>query len=135
MLPFILLLMGAAVVTAYYLFAYLCTYILPVLVAIAVGHLVWLSGGGWLGAVFVGAFAFAATVVILRLAFVHAPGTWLKWLILALVVAPAAFVAQAVASALLVPLVPSGVWRAVISLVAAVAMAFGAGRRFIAPDP
>ena len=135
MLVFALVLIAGGLITAVALVLFMCEYLLPLLCAGFAGQAALATGGGWPGAVVVGASTFAVVAAGLRLGMVFAKPAPVRALCLLLTIGPAPLVAFGLAEACLWPLVPSSAWRMCLAIFAAIWATVGTCQRLFPPEP
>ena len=116
----------AAVAALCWLIFTCAVYALPLSVGALAALAVHRSGGGMVGAVAVGGFAAALTLVLGQQLFARAPSTFARALLIAAFAAPAGFAAYHAVHGLTASLVPSPAWRELFSVAAGVIVATSA---------
>ena len=99
---------------------YLAVYALPLFVGVMAGVWAYSSGAGWLGGIAVGAVAGLATLFAGHLLLVFVKPLWLRLIIAAAFVAPAAIAGYHATHGIVKHTMPSETWQVVFSLVGAV---------------
>ena len=135
MLVFALMLIAGGLVVAVSLIVFFAENLFALLCAILAGKAALATGGGWPGALVAAALIFALVSVGLRLAILLTRSIHLRLLLASLIIVPAALLTFLFADGILWPFVPAPVWRMSLAVIAAVAVAAGAGRRLWASRP
>lgn len=121
-LVMIVMLVGMLCVLAYTL----ATYALPFMLALAAARFAYETGAGFIGTGLVGLVAGAVSFGVLSLLFAAARAPILRIAIALIFAAPAAVAGYALVHGVAGDLVPSPIWRAIFSVIAALATGLSA---------
>ncbi len=113
----------------------LAIYALPLLIGVTVGMWVHGSGAGPIGAIVIGAVAAAAIFIIGQLVFSFARPLWIRLVVAALFVGPAAVAGYAATHGIAKHIIPSDNWQIAVSIVGAVAIGIAALARMAGMTP
>jgi hypothetical protein len=114
---------------------YLAVYALPLFVGVMAGAWAYSSGAGWLGGIAVGAVAGLATLFAGHLLLVFVKPLWLRLIIAAAFVAPAAIAGYHATHGIVKHTMPSETWQVVFSLIGAVVVGITALARLATLAP
>ncbi|MFI0849011.1 hypothetical protein [Mesorhizobium sp. IMUNJ 23232] len=134
--------MVAAIVMTVILVGMLCvlaytlaTYALPFMLALAAARFAYETGAGFIGAALVGLAAGAVSFGLLSLLFAATRSPILRITIALIFAAPATVAGYALVHGVAGELVPSPVWRAIFSVIGALATGLSALAKLAAPPP
>ncbi|WP_299555698.1 hypothetical protein [uncultured Tateyamaria sp.] len=113
----------------------LAIYALPLLIGVTVGIWVHGSGADPIGAIVIGAVAAGAIFIIGQLVFSFARPPWIRLVVAALFVGPAAVAGYAATHGLAKHLMPSDNWQMAVSIVGAIAIGIAALARMAGTAP
>ncbi len=125
----------AAIGVIWRLLFYLAVYALPLFVGVMAGAWAYSSGAGWLGGIAIGAVAGLATLLAGHLLLVFARPLWLRVMIAAVFVAPAAIAGYHATHGIVTHTIPSETWQVVFSLIGAVVVGITALARLATLAP
>ncbi len=116
---------------------YLAVYALPLFAGVTAGVWVYGTGAGWLGGIAVGFIAGLATLLVGHLLLTFVKPLWLRLMIAAVFVAPAAIAGYHATHGIVKHTMPSETWQVAFSMVGAVVVAITAFARLatlVPPD-
>ncbi|NWG24484.1 MAG: hypothetical protein HXY30_08750 [Pseudorhodoplanes sp.] len=114
---------------------YLAVYALPLFAGVTVGAWAYGSGAGWLGAFAVGAVVGLATLLAGHLLLAFVKPLWLRLVIAAAFVAPAAIAGYHATHGIVKHAMPSETWQIAFSVVGAIIVAITAFARLASLAP
>jgi len=114
---------------------YLAVYALPLFAVVTAGAWAYGTGAGWLGGIAFGAVAGLATLLAGHLLLAFARPLWLRLMIAAAFVAPAAIAGYHATHGIVKHTMPSETWQVVFSLVGAVVVGITAFARLATLAP
>jgi hypothetical protein len=114
---------------------YLAVYALPLFAGVTVGAWAYGSGTGWLGGIAVGAVAGLATLLAGHLLLAFVKPLWLRLMIAAAFVAPAAIAGYHATHGIVRHTMPSETWQVAFSVVGAVVVGITAFARLATLAP
>ena len=124
------LLVVAAIGSFCWLLFTLAAFALPFFVGLTVGMWAFHTGAGVLGGVIVGAVAGGVTFGVGQMLLAFAPRNWLRLLIIALFVAPAAVAGYNATHGIAQMAMPSATWQMIFSVIGAIAVSVTTFIRF-----
>ncbi|TPL46682.1 hypothetical protein [Mesorhizobium sp. B2-4-6] len=116
----------AAIGLLCWLLSTLAVFALPAFIGLAAGACAHCTGAGLPGAILVGAVAAAAALAAGRLLMTFVRPTWLKLIVAAAFVTPAAIAGFHATHGIVKPFMPSDAWRMTFSVIGAIAVGFTA---------
>ncbi|MFG1240357.1 hypothetical protein V5F63_24550 [Xanthobacter autotrophicus DSM 597] len=114
---------------------YLAVYALPLFAGVTAGVWAYGTGAGWLGGIAVGIIAGLATLLIGHFLLIFVKPLWLRLMIAAVFVAPAAIAGYHAAHGIVKHTMPSATWQIPFSVVSAIVVAITAFARLAALAP
>ena len=114
---------------------YLAVYALPLFAGVTAGAWAYGTGAGWLGGIAIGFVAGLATLLAGHLLLVFVKPAWLRLMIAAAFVAPAAIAGYHATHGIVKHTMPSETWQVVFSLVGAVVVGITAFARLATLAP
>jgi hypothetical protein len=123
----------AAIGVICFLLFYLAVYALPLFAGVTAG--VWAYGAGWLAGTTVGLIAGLATLLVGHLLLTFVKPLWLRLMIAAIFVAPAAIAGYHATHGIVKHSIPSETWQIAFSVVGAIVVAITAFARLATLAP
>lgn len=114
---------------------YLAVYALPLFAGVTAGVWAYGTGAGWLGGIAVGIIAGLATLLIGHLLLIFVKPLWLRLMIAALFVTPAAIAGYHATHGIVKHTMPSETWQIAFSVVGAIVVAITAFARLATLAP
>lgn len=114
---------------------YLAVYALPLFAGVTAGVWAYGTGAGWLGGIAVGIIAGLATLLIGHLLLIFVKPLWLRLMIAAVFVAPAAIAGYHATHGIVKHTMPSETWQIAFSVVGAIVVAITAFARLATLAP
>jgi len=114
---------------------YLAVYALPLFAGVTAGVWAYGTGAGWLGGIAVGIIAGLATLLIGHLLLIFVKPLWLRLMIAAVFVSPAAIAGYHATHGIVKHAMPSETWQIAFSVVGAIVVAITAFARLATLAP